>query len=203
MSILDESSTGRLTLSATRDVRRAIARSSSRDRRRSRHLASAFWGWRDRDQRDDHADDEQHRVLAVIRSSLGVSRSLHFHRPAVCALVHSASERVNPGTPRDSQQQYRLRRPRSDRRGLRVHSGTAPFSDSAYSSGMQLVSLKGVLATVWLSAALIAGIAGNLNSVTSWTVLAGVAVIPPIVEMMLRWNAPRQTMSESIQEGRR
>ena len=84
-----------------------------------------------------------------------------------------------------------------------MHSGTAPFSDSAYSSGMQLVSLKGALAAVWLSAALIAGIAGNQNSVTSWTVLAGVAVIPPILEMMWRWNAPRQTMSESIQEGRR
>ena len=84
-----------------------------------------------------------------------------------------------------------------------MHSGTAPFSDSAYSSGMHLVSLKGALAAVWLSAALIAGIAGNQNSVTSWTVLAGVAVIPPIVEMMLRWNAPRQTMSESIQQGRR
>ena len=62
--------------------------------------------------------------------------------------------------------------------------------------------LKAVLATVWVSVALIAGIAGNLNSVTSWTILAGVAVIPPIV-MMWRWNAPRQTMSESIQEARR
>ena len=68
---------------------------------------------------------------------------------------------------------------------------------------MQLVSLKGIMATVWLSAALIAGIAGTLNSVTGWTVLAGVAVIPPILEMMWRWNAPRQTMSESIQQGRR
>jgi hypothetical protein len=55
---------------------------------------------------------------------------------------------------------------------------------------MQLVSLKWVLASVWVSAALIAGIALNLNSVTSWTVLAGVTVIPPVV-MMWRWNAPR------------
>jgi hypothetical protein len=83
-----------------------------------------------------------------------------------------------------------------------VHSGTAPFSAGAYSSGMELVSLKAVLATVWVSAVLIAGLAGNLNSLSSWAVLAGGAVLPPIV-MMWRWNAPGQTMSESIQEARR
>ena len=156
----------------------------------------------DRDQRDDHADDEQHRVLAVIRSFLGVSRSLHFHGPLSVRLCTRVGARELWHSP----QQPAAISPaeaRSDRRKLRVHSGTAPLSDSTYSSGMQLVSLNGVLATVWLSAALIAGIAGNQNSVTSWTVLAGVAVIPPIVEMMLRWNAPRQTMSESIHEGRR
>jgi len=67
---------------------------------------------------------------------------------------------------------------------------------------MQLVPLKGVLATAWVSAALIVGIAGNLNSVMGWTALAGIAIVPPSV-MMWRWNAPRQTMSESIQEARR
>jgi Flp pilus assembly protein TadB len=67
---------------------------------------------------------------------------------------------------------------------------------------MQLVSLKAVLATVWVLAVLIAGIAGNLNSLWSWTVLVAVAVIPPVV-VMWRWSAPRQTMSESIQEARR
>ena len=44
---------------------------------------------------------------------------------------------------------------------------------------MQLVSLEAVLATVWISAVLIAGLAGNLNSLSSWAVLAGVAVLPP------------------------
>ena len=89
-----------------------------------------------------------------------------------------------------------------ERGGPCVHSGTAPFSLGAYRSGMQLVSLKAVLATVWLSAVLIAGLTGNLNSLPSWAVLAGVAVLPPIV-MVWRWNAPRQTMSESIQEALR
>ena len=83
-----------------------------------------------------------------------------------------------------------------------MHSGTAPFSAGAYSSDMQLVSLEAVLATVWISAVLIAGLAGNLNSLSSWAVLAGVAVLPPIV-MMWPWNASRQRLSESIQEARR
>jgi hypothetical protein len=67
---------------------------------------------------------------------------------------------------------------------------------------MQLVSIKAVMATVWVSAVCVAGIAGNLNSLSSWTVLAGVAVLPPIV-MMWRWNDPPQSMSESIQKARR
>jgi len=49
---------------------------------------------------------------------------------------------------------------------------------------------------------LILGIAGNMHSFPSWTVLTGVALVPPLV-MMWRWNDPRQTMSESIQEARR
>ena len=67
---------------------------------------------------------------------------------------------------------------------------------------MQLMSLKASLAILWVSAALIAGIGGNVDSGASWTVLAGLAIMPPIV-MMWRWNAPPQTMSESIQEARR
>jgi len=67
---------------------------------------------------------------------------------------------------------------------------------------MQLVTLKTVLATVWISAALIAAIAGHLNSLSSWALLAGVALLPPIV-MMWRWHTPAKTMSETIQEARR
>jgi hypothetical protein len=63
---------------------------------------------------------------------------------------------------------------------------------------MQLVSIKPVVAMLWVSAALIVGIAGNFSSLSSWAVLAGVAVVPPLVMMWL-WNDPRQTMSESIQ----
>jgi hypothetical protein len=67
---------------------------------------------------------------------------------------------------------------------------------------MQLVSTKAIIAMLWISMVLILGIAGNMHSFPSWTVLTGVALVPPLV-MMWRWNDPRQTMSESIQEARR
>ena len=64
---------------------------------------------------------------------------------------------------------------------------------------MQLVSIKAIIAMLWVSTVTVVGIAGNLNSVTSWIVLAVVAVVPPLV-VMWRWNDPRPTMSESSQE---
>jgi hypothetical protein len=67
---------------------------------------------------------------------------------------------------------------------------------------MQLLSIKSIVAMLWVSAVPIVGIALNVDSFSSWTLLAGVAVVPPIV-MMWRWNDPRQTMSESIQEALR
>jgi hypothetical protein len=67
---------------------------------------------------------------------------------------------------------------------------------------MQLLSIKAVVATAWVLVVCLAAIAGNLNSLPSWLVLAGVAILPPIV-MMWRWNNPPQTMSEIIQEARR
>ena len=67
---------------------------------------------------------------------------------------------------------------------------------------MQLVSIKRIIAMLWVFAVFVIGIAGNLDSFSSWTVVTGVAVVPPLV-MMWRWNDPRQTMSESIQEALR
>jgi len=68
---------------------------------------------------------------------------------------------------------------------------------------MQLVSLKSIIAMLWVSAVwTIAGITGHSNSFPSWAVLAAVAVVPPVV-MMWRWNDPGPTMSETIQEALR
>jgi len=67
---------------------------------------------------------------------------------------------------------------------------------------MQRFSITPIIAMLWVAAAFVIGIAGNVDSFSSWTVLTGFAVVPPLV-MMWRWNDPRQTMSESIQEARR
>jgi hypothetical protein len=66
---------------------------------------------------------------------------------------------------------------------------------------MQRVSIKAVIAMLWIVAVTIAGIAGNVNSLLLWTGLAAVAILPPVV--MRWWNEPRQSMSQSIQEALR
>ena len=67
---------------------------------------------------------------------------------------------------------------------------------------MQLVSIKANFAVLWVSAVSLAGVVWNVNSLSSWITLAGVAVLPSLVMMRL-WNDPRQTMSQSIQEALR
>jgi len=64
---------------------------------------------------------------------------------------------------------------------------------------MQLLPIKLIIAILWVSAVSVVGIARNADSFSSWTLLAGVAIVPPLV-MMWRWHDPRQSMSESIQE---
>jgi hypothetical protein len=60
-------------------------------------------------------------------------------------------------------------------------------------------SLKATVPTVWVSAVGVASIADNLRSLSGWTVLSDLAVLPPLA-MMWRWNNPHQSVSESIQE---
>ena len=67
---------------------------------------------------------------------------------------------------------------------------------------MHLNSIKAALIGAWASAVCTAGIAGNFRSISAWTFLTGLAVIPPLV-MMWQWNHPQPTMSESIQEALR
>jgi hypothetical protein len=85
---------------------------------------------------------------------------------------------------------------------LRVHSGTARPNAGAYTSDMELASIKFIIAMLWVLAVAIAGIAGHSDSLSSWAFLVGVAIVPPLV-MMWRWSDPRQTMSEAIQEALR
>lgn len=162
----------------------------------------------DRDQRDDDADDEQHLVLAAFTSAHGDPDTRQ--GDCLCACAHGVGQST-PGLSARSALTLSLAiltlslailgHPVSGC-GSRVHSGTARFNAGTYTSNMQLVSIRPIVAMLWVSAACVIGLAGNLDSFSSWTVLTGVAVVPPLV-MMRRWNHPRQTMSETIQEALR
>ena len=82
---------------------------------------------------------------------------------------------------------------------VRVRSGTARLGAGPYTLYMQVESINVAVATLWVSALCSAGIAGHVNSLSGWTVLAGLAIFPPFL-IMWRLNNPPQTMSESIQE---
>lgn len=86
-----------------------------------------------------------------------------------------------------------------------MHSGTARLDGGAYTWVMQLVSIKAICAMLWVSAVFIAGIAGNVRSLSGWAVLAGLAIFPLLVMLVMlwRWNDPRPTMSETIQQALR
>lgn len=203
--LCEERRGGRLTAgpraTAMRDVRPAIARSSGPEERRRPRPSPVFWGG----SRPRSTRSRDRRWTAY---GLGTYSGLHsvegkwFHLPNRLSVHlctgHRARERVAFCSASPTQRSDESLRPV----GRRVHSDTARFSRGAYSFGMQLLSLKAVVASVWISAICLAGIAGNLNSLSSWLVLAAVAVLPPMV-MIRQWSDPAQTMSESIQEARR
>jgi hypothetical protein len=83
--------------------------------------------------------------------------------------------------------------------GLRVHSGTAPFSDGPYTRDMQGKSIKATGPTGWVTALSTAGMSVNLTSLSAWTLQAGLAALPPLA-MMWQCTDHRQSASESIQE---
>jgi hypothetical protein len=62
---------------------------------------------------------------------------------------------------------------------------------------MHRVSIKAVIAMLWVVAVTIAGIVGNVNSLLLWTVLAAVALLPPVV-IMRWWSEPRQSIQEAL-----
>jgi hypothetical protein len=82
---------------------------------------------------------------------------------------------------------------------LGVHSGTAPLGEDTYTLKMKLKYAKVMLACVWICAVSGAGLVGDVSSLSSWTVLAGFAILPPLI-LMQWWNEPAQTISESIHE---
>ena len=83
-----------------------------------------------------------------------------------------------------------------------MHSGTARYSACQYTSNMRLNSIKATVTALWVFAVYAAGIALHVGSLSGWTVITALAILPPLV-MMWRWNDPPATMSEIIREARR
>lgn len=67
---------------------------------------------------------------------------------------------------------------------------------------MQLQHYKTALAAVWVFTACAAGLTVGVTSMSAWSVVAAIALLPPLV-MLRFWQYPPQSISESIREARR
>ena len=67
---------------------------------------------------------------------------------------------------------------------------------------MELQHIKSIAAAGWILAAGLVGLAGGVTSPGTMVVLAALGLLPPMA-LLLLWNHPSQTMSESIQQVRR
>jgi hypothetical protein len=67
---------------------------------------------------------------------------------------------------------------------------------------MRLKQIKWVFGSVWVLVALVVGVATGVRSTGGLVALAALGLLPPLA-LMLLWNDPPETMSESIRDGRR
>lgn len=67
---------------------------------------------------------------------------------------------------------------------------------------MQVLLIKATVTAGWVSSVVSVGIIGHFTSVPAWTVLTGIAVVPPLI-VLWRLRIPPRTLSERIQEALR
>jgi hypothetical protein len=67
---------------------------------------------------------------------------------------------------------------------------------------MELRKIKSTVAAVWVLAAIVVGLVAGVTSPGGLVALAALALLPPLALLFL-WNHPSESMSESIQQGRR
>ena len=67
---------------------------------------------------------------------------------------------------------------------------------------MELRQIKFTVAAAWVLAAVVIGLVARVTSPGSLVVLAALGLLPPLA-LLLLWNHPSQSMSETIQQGRR
>ena len=82
------------------------------------------------------------------------------------------------------------------------HLGQPAVSRPAYPLGMELRKIKSTAAVVWVLAAIVVGLVAGVTSPGGLVLLAALGLLPPLA-LLLLWNDPSQSMSESIQQGRR
>ena len=81
-----------------------------------------------------------------------------------------------------------------------MQSGTAVACSYPYTQIiMQTDYVKATLMGVWILAVGVLGYVLGATFFVGWTVLAAMALTPPVIMMRL-WCAPSQSMSESIRE---
>ena len=62
--------------------------------------------------------------------------------------------------------------------------------------------MKATAAGLWVLAICIAGVASDAASASHWILVAGVAIVPPVLVRTL-WPTPAETLSESIKQALR
>jgi hypothetical protein len=67
---------------------------------------------------------------------------------------------------------------------------------------MRLKQIKRVFASAWVLLAVVVGLAAAVKSTGGLVALAALGLLPSLA-LMLLWNDPPETMSESIRDGRR
>ena len=67
---------------------------------------------------------------------------------------------------------------------------------------MGLRKTKSTVAAVWVLVAVVVGLVAGVTSTGGLVLLAALGLLPPLA-LLLLWNDPSQSMSESIQQGRR
>lgn len=71
-----------------------------------------------------------------------------------------------------------------------------------YTRRMGLQQIKSTVAAAWVLAASLVALVAGLTSPGSLAALAALGLLPPLA-LLLLWNHPPQSMSESIQQSRR
>jgi hypothetical protein len=89
----------------------------------------------------------------------------------------------------------------SSRALQRVHFSTAEPRRPVHHVTMQLEYTKLTLAAGWILTAAVVGLLGGVTSAGARLILAGFAVVPPL-GILLFWDGPSQTLSESIRRAR-